>query len=92
MNSKQHSPEQVLRKLAEGDRMLNQGSTVAEVARSFGVSEATWYRWKNTYGGMKGEQMRRLKELEVENRRLKRIVADLTLDVDMLRYLNQGKD
>ncbi len=59
MKRKKHSPEQVISKLAEGDRMLNEGKTVAEVARAFGISETTWHRWKNTYGGMKGPDMKR---------------------------------
>ena len=59
MKSKHHTPEQVNRKLAEGDEMLNKGATVAEVARSFGITETTWYRWKNTYGGMKATDAKR---------------------------------
>ena len=87
MKSKHHTPEQVIRKLAEGDEMLNKGATVAEVARSFGITETTWYRWKNTYGGMKATDAKRLKELEAENKRLKTIVADLTLDNTMLKEI-----
>ena len=71
--------------------MLDKGATVAEVARSFGITETTWYRWKNTYGGMKAADARRLKELETENRRLKTIVADLTLDNTMLNEIAAGK-
>ncbi len=71
--------------------MLDKGATVAEVARSFGITETTWYRWKNTYGGMKAADARRLKELETENRRLKTIVADLTLDNTMLKEIAAGK-
>ena len=55
MKSKRHSPEQVIRKLSEGDKLLNEGATVAEVARQFGITETTWYRWKNQYGGIKAE-------------------------------------
>ena len=91
MKSKHHTPEQVIRKLAEGDEMLNKGATVAEVARSFGITETTWYRWKNTYGGMKATDAKRLKELEAENRRLKTIVADLTLDNTMVKEIAWGK-
>ena len=87
MKSNRHTPDQVIKKLAEGDKLLNEGSTVAEVARQLGVTETTWYRWKNTYGGMKAVEVRRLKELENENRRLKTIVADLTLDNSMLKEL-----
>ena len=90
MKSKRHTPEQVITKLAEGDKMLNGGKTIAEVARSFGITETTWYRWKSTYGGMKGPDMKRLKELEAENRRLKIMVADLTLDKAMLKELAEG--
>lgn len=87
---KRHTPEQILRRLAEGDEMLNKGATVAEVARAFGITETTWYRWKQTYGGMKGPDVKRLKELEAENRRLKKLVAELSLDIDMLRELAGG--
>ncbi len=71
--------------------MLNKGATVAEVARSFGITETTWYRWKNTYGGMKAAEAKRLKELETEIKRLKTIVADLTLDNTMLKEIAAGK-
>ena len=90
MKSKRHSPEQVIRKLAEGDNLLNEGATVAEVARSFGITETTWYRWKNQYGGMKANDAKRLKELEGENKRLKNIVADQVLDIAMLKELAKG--
>jgi len=66
------------------------GERVAEVARHLEVTEATWYRWRNQYGGMKANDAKRLKELEKENQRLKRIVADQTLDIDMLKELNRG--
>ena len=90
MKGKSHTPEQVVKKLSEGDQMLNDGSSVAEVARHFGVAEGTWYRWKATYGGMKGGDMKRLKELEKENRRLRRIVTNQALDIDMLKELAEG--
>ena len=90
MKSKRHSPEQVIRKLAEGDNLLNEGATVAEVARAFGITETTWYRWKNQYGGMKANDAKRLKELEAENKRLKNIVADQVLDIAMLKELAKG--
>ena len=70
--------------------MLNKGATVAEVARSFGITETTWYRRKNTYGGMKATDAKRLKELETENKRLKKIVADQALDIDMLGEIASG--
>ena len=87
MKSNRHTPDQVIKKLAEGDKLLNEGSTVAEVARQLGVTETTWYRWKNTYGGMKAVEVKRLKELENENRRLETIVADQALDISMLKEL-----
>ena len=90
MKPKRHSPEQVIRKLSEGDKLLNEGATVAEVARQFGITETTWHRWKNQYGGMKAQDAKRLKELEAENKRLKTIVADLTLDNAMLKELSSG--
>ena len=90
MKGKKHTPEHVIAKLAEGDRMLNEGKTVAEVARTFGITETTWHRWKNTYGGMKGPDMKRLKELEAENRKLKIMVAELSLDKAMLKELAIG--
>jgi transposase-like protein len=91
MKNRRHSPEQIIRKLAEGDRLLNQGQTVEEVSRHLEITESTWHRWKNQYGGMKADDAKRLKELEKENQRLKRIVADQALDIDMLKYLAEGK-
>ncbi|SHF07835.1 Transposase [Ferrithrix thermotolerans DSM 19514] len=90
MKSKRHTPEQVIRKLAEGDRMLNEGATVAEIARNFAVTETTWYRWKNQYGGMKANDAKKPKELEKENSRPRTIVADLNLDVAMLKEIASG--
>ena len=80
MKAKRHIPEQVVAKLAEGDRTLNEGKTVTEVARHFGITETTWHRWKSTYGGMKAQDVKKLKELKIENRKLKIIVGNLTLD------------
>jgi putative transposase len=90
MKRRRHTPEQVIRKLAEGDKLLAQGQSIEEVARHLEVTEATWYRWRNQYGGMKADDAKRLKELEKENQRLKRIVADQALDIDMLRELGRG--
>ncbi len=67
MKSKRHNPEQAISKLAEGDKLLNEGATVAEVARKFAITEATWCRWKNQYGGMNANDAKTLKELEKEN-------------------------
>ena len=90
MKKRRHSPEQVIRKLAEGDRLLNQGEDLAEVCRQLEIAESTWHRWRNQFGGMKVNDAKRLKELEVENGRLKRIVADLTLDNAMLKEVAKG--
>jgi transposase-like protein len=73
MKIRRHTPEQVIRKLAEGDRLLAQGKTVEEVARHLEISEQTFHRWRNQYGGMKADDAKRLKELEKENGRLKKI-------------------
>ena len=81
----------IIRKLAEGDKLLNQGQTVEEVSRHLEITESTWHRWKNQYGGMKADDAKRLKDLEKENSRLKRIVADQALDIDMLKELNREK-
>ena len=81
----------MIRKLAEGEKLLNAGNDVAEVCRQLEITESTWHRWRNQYGGMKANDAKRLKELENENRRLKRIVADQALDNDMLRHIAEGK-
>lgn len=80
MKRTRHTPEQIVTKLREAEAMLAAGRTVAQVVQALGVSEATFTRWRNQYGGMKQGEARRLKELEVENARLKRAVADLTVD------------
>lgn len=90
MKVRRHTPEQIIRKLAEGDRLLGQGKTVEEVARHLEVTDQTWYRWKNQYGGMKADDAKRLKELERENVRLKKLVAEAELDKMMLRELAEG--
>lgn len=91
MKGRKHSPEQIIRKLREADRMLAEGKTSAEVAKALEVTEWTISRWRNQYGGLKGDDAKRLKELEKENARLKRIVADQTLDIDMLKEIARGK-
>lgn len=88
---RRHTPEQIIRKLAEGQKLLAGGASVEEVCRGFGIAESTWARWLNQYGGMKADDAKRLKELEVENTRLKRLLADAELDKDMLRHLVEGK-
>jgi putative transposase len=90
MKRHRHSPAQALRKVREGERLLNEGQDLTEVLRQLEISEATWNRWRAQYAGMKGEDMKRLRELEAENRRLKKIGADLSLDNDMLKELAKG--
>lgn len=87
---KRHSAEQIVRKLQDGDRLLNAGRTVAQVIQSLEVSEATYHRWRNQYGGMKCAEAKRLKELELENSRLKKLLAEAELDKAMLRDLAEG--
>ena len=90
MKKRHHSPDQIIRKLAEGDRMLNEGSNVEEVARHLEITTSTWHRWKNQYGGMKAQDAKRPKELEVENARLKKLLAEAELDKAMLKELAEG--
>jgi putative transposase len=85
---KRHTPEQVVRKLTEADRLLAQGADTAEVARQLGVSEQTYFRWRNQFGDLKAEDAKRLKELE--NARLKRLLADAELEKDALREIAEG--
>ena len=90
MARKRHTPEQILAKLRDADVLLAQGDSIAEVARKLEVSEQTYHRWRNQFGGMKGEEMKRLKQLEQENARLKRVVADQALDIRMLKDVAEG--
>jgi transposase-like protein len=87
---RRHTPEQIVRKLREGEKLLGQGSELPGVLKHLEITEATWYRWRNQYGGMKSEDAKRLKELERENARLKKMVAEQALDIDMLKELNRG--
>ena len=80
MPRKRHKPEEIVAKLRQVDVLVSQGQGVADAVRSIGVTEVTYYRWRQEYGGLKTDQVRRLKELETENVRLRRAVADLTLD------------
>lgn len=84
---KRHSPEQIVKKLRDADAMLNAGQDPAAVLQTLEVSEATYHRWRDQYGGMKSEEAKRLKALEEENQRLKQIVADQALDIQMLKYV-----
>ncbi len=90
MARRRHTPEQIIRKLREADRMLGEGKDLAEVARHLEVTEATYHRWRNQFGGMKADDAKRLRELERENSRLKRIVADKELEIDALREISRG--
>lgn len=81
---KRHRPEQIVVKLREADALLNAGQSLGQVIQHLGVSEATYHRWRNRYGGMKAEEARRLKALEIENARLKRLLADAELDKAIL--------
>jgi transposase-like protein len=90
MKRSRHTPEQVIRKLREADKMLGEGKGVAEVAKQLEVSENTYHRWRKQYGGMKSDDVKRLKELERENGRLKRIVADQALNIDALKEVAKG--
>jgi putative transposase len=90
MKRRRHTPEQVIRKLREAEWMLGEGKTIPEVAKELGVSEQTYHRWRNQYGGMKADDAKRLKELERENATLKRIVADKELEVVALKEIARG--
>ena len=88
--NKKHTPEQIVRKLREADAELAAGASVPEITRKLGISEATFHRWRNQYGGMKANAMKRLKELESENARLKKIVAEQAVDIDILKEVSRG--
>ena len=90
MKRRHHNPEQIVRKLREADRMLGEGTARVKVCKHLEVTEQTYYRWRNQYGGMEADDAKRLKELEKENARLKRIVADQALDIDMLKEVSRG--
>jgi putative transposase len=90
MKRRRHTPEQVIRKLREAERMLGEGKTIPEAAKELQVSEQTYHRWRNQYGGMKAQDAKRLKELERENSSLKAIVADQALEVRALKEIARG--
>ena len=87
---KRHSPEQIVRKLRQAEAKLASGSTVSEVSRELGISQASFHRWKNQYGGMSTNEAKRLKELEKENARLKKLLAEKELDIDLLKEVSRG--
>ena len=90
MAGKHHKPEEIVAKLRQVEVLMGQGKTVAEGARAIGVTEATYYRWRAEYGGLKLDQVRRLKQLEQENGRLRRAVSDLTLEKLILKEAASG--
>jgi len=90
MNGKRHTPEQIIHKLRQAEVELGQGSTVPQACKKIGVTEQTYYRWRNEYGGLRLDQAKRMKALETENSRLKKLVADLSLDVEILKEANSG--
>jgi len=90
MARKGYAPEQIINKLREAEILLSQGVTIAVVSKKIGVSDHTYYRWRREYGGMRVDQAHRLKELEQENSRLKRLVADLSLDNAILKEAVRG--
>ena len=90
MPRKRHKPEEIVAKLRQVDVLVSQGQSVADAVRSIGVTEVTYYRWRQEYGGLKTDQVRRLKELETENARLRRVVAELTLDKQILKEAALG--
>lgn len=90
MQHRKHTPEQIIRKLREADKVLAEGADVPTVAKHLEISEQTFHRWRNQYGGMKADDAKELKDLRRENQRLKRIVADQALDIDVLKEVAKG--
>lgn len=90
MGRRYYTPEQIIRKLREADVLLSKGETIAQIVRKIGVTDVTYYRWRKEYGGMQVDQAKRLKELEHENSRLKKLVADLSLDNSILKEVARG--
>jgi transposase-like protein len=90
MPKKANTPEQIINKLREAEVMLSQGTAIAVICKKLGVTDQTYYRWRKDYGGMRVDQAKRLKDLEVENTRLKKVVADLVLDNAILKEAAKG--
>ena len=90
MKRRRHTPDQIVRKLREVERLLGEGQTIAEATKQVEISEQTYHRWRNQYGGMKADDAKRLRELERENVRLKRVVADQVLEIDALKEIAKG--
>ncbi len=91
MSKRRYNAEEIIHKLREADVLLSQGINVSQVCKRIGIADQTYYRWRKTYGGMKVDQAKRLRELETENARLKRAVADLTVDKLILKEVVEGK-
>ena len=89
MKGRRHTPEQVVRKLHEADKVLGEGKDLAAVLKHLEISEQTYHRWRKRYGELSPDDAKRLRELEAENRRLKKIVADQALDIDMLKEISR---
>jgi len=90
MPRKKHTPEEIVAKLRQVDVLVSRGTPVADAVRQIGVTEVTYYRWRQEYGGLKLDQVKRLKELELENTRLRKAVSDLTLDKLILKEAARG--
>ena len=90
MPRKRHKPEEIVSKLRQVDVLVSQGQSVADAVRSIGVTEVTYYRWRQEFGGLKSDQVKRLKNLETENQRLRKAIADLTLDKLILQEASRG--
>ncbi len=90
MSRKRPKPEEIVAKLRQADVLIGQGTSVAEAIRAIGVSEVTYYRWRREFGGLKTDQVRRMKDLETENQRLRKAIADLTLDKLILQEAARG--
>jgi len=90
MSRKRYSPEEIVNKLREAEVLISKGQAISQVCKQIGITDQTYYRWRKEYGGLKTDQAKRLKELERENVRLKRLVADLSLDKSMLQEVARG--
>ena len=90
MNGKRHAPEQIIHKLRQAEVELGQGATVPQACKKIGVTEQTYYRWRNEYGGLRLDQAKRMKALETENARLKKLVAEQALDIAILKEASSG--
>lgn len=90
MKGRKHTPEQIVRKLREADQLLGEGQDLATVAKQLEISEATFHRWRHQYGGMKAEDAKELRHLRDENQRLKRMVADRELQIEILKEISRG--